>query len=56
MPKVFHKKEEILHRLKNIKESIGFVPTMGNLHQGHITLLEESLKENDISAVFLTGD
>jgi pantoate--beta-alanine ligase len=41
---------------KNIKQSlstksIGFVPTMGNLHQGHASLIEKSVLENDITVL-----
>lgn len=32
-------------------KTVGFVPTMGALHQGHITLVENSIRENDSTVV-----
>ncbi len=32
-------------------KTIGFVPTMGNLHQGHASLIERSVAENDVTVL-----
>ncbi|HBF32283.1 pantoate--beta-alanine ligase [Rhizobium sp.] len=37
------------HRRKG--ETIGFVPTMGYLHEGHLTLVAKAQAENDVSVV-----
>ena len=43
-------KEAILPFIKNQK-SIGFVPTMGALHIGHVSLIEQAIIENDCVVV-----
>jgi pantoate--beta-alanine ligase len=36
---------------KLLGKKLGFVPTMGALHKGHASLVEKSVKENDITVV-----
>lgn len=42
---------EALKRLDAENKVVGFVPTMGALHQGHATLVRQNVEENDISVV-----
>jgi pantoate--beta-alanine ligase len=51
---IFNGKKALIDYLKSIKtlhSTIGFVPTMGALHQGHLTLMQQSLAENDYTVV-----
>lgn len=50
---VFAKIKSIQQKIKSLKKgtSIGFVPTMGALHKGHLSLIEQAKKENDIVVV-----
>lgn len=36
---------------KRLGKSIGFIPTMGALHDGHLKIMQQSVKENDITVI-----
>jgi pantoate--beta-alanine ligase len=51
---IFYGKAPLIAHLKPIKSAhstIGFVPTMGALHAGHLALMERSVQENDCTVV-----
>ena len=52
--KIFHNKLELIEHLNQLRKlglSIGFVPTMGALHKGHLSLLKKSYSNNKVSVV-----
>ncbi len=52
--KIFSNSKEIqveIFKLKLNEKKIGFVPTMGALHEGHLSLIREAKKSNDIVVV-----
>lgn len=47
--------QDFIERQKEMGKKIGFAPTMGALHEGHLSLYKEARKENDlvISSIFV---
>jgi pantoate--beta-alanine ligase len=43
--------KELHHETKKAKVSIGFVPTMGALHEGHLSLIRQARKESEVVVV-----
>ncbi len=39
--------------LRKKGKTVGFIPTMGYFHEGHLSLMRQSVKENDVSVVSL---
>ncbi len=51
---IFYGKAALIDYLNSIKtnhSTIGFVPTMGALHQGHLSLMQQSMTENETTVV-----
>ncbi len=55
MPLLFKRTKDIRNHLERLRcdegKSIGFVPTMGYLHEGHRALIRESKVQNDVTVV-----
>ena len=47
--------DELLAKIRTKGTKIGLIPTMGSIHNGHLSLVENSMKENffSITSIFV---
>ncbi len=51
MMKIISSPQQLKQYLKTLNGTIGFVPTMGALHKGHLSLIRTSKSQNDFTVV-----
>ena len=43
--------QSLVKQHQRVGKTIGFVPTMGALHDGHLTMMKQSVSENDLTVI-----
>lgn len=51
MIKIFKTEQDFIHFHLTNSSTIGFVPTMGNLHDGHLSLITKSKQDNEVTVL-----